>query len=190
LSAWLVAAFTSGENLDKANEILLEWLTTREEFGSTDANNIWIFMACHSKSTKYPGRLKPETEAAFKEFSFKRLNAQSGRQGTCPDTEFLTSAPQTMNLMSFNDDVPLDEQIRDYLAISVLKDDPTYREKKLAAGDTLQERYNALHGFFREALRHWALYGIQYQVGSSAYTYKTYPPLLQSDRFRTGHNRT
>ena len=175
LSAWLVAAFTSGQNLDKANEILLDWLTTREEFGSTDGNNIWIFMACHSRSKKYPGRLKPDTEAAFKKFFFKRLNAQSGRQGTCPNTEFLTSAPKKMNLMSFNDDVPLDEQIRDYLAISVLKDDPAYRDKKLAAGDTVQERYKAFHGFFREALRHWALYGIQYQVGSSAYTYKTYP---------------
>jgi len=174
-SAWLVAAMASGENLDKANEILLEWLTTKEEFGSTDANNIWIFMACHSKSTKYPGRLKPQTEAAFKAFFFKMLNKEMRRQGTSPTTDFLKSAPETMNLMSFNDDVPLDEQIRDYLAISVLKDDPAYRDKTLAAGDTVQERYDAFHGFFREAPRHWALYGIQYQVCSSAYTYKTYP---------------
>jgi hypothetical protein len=77
--------------------------------------------------------------------------------------------------MTWNDDYPLCIRIRDYLVLSVLKDDPAYRDKTLVAGDTIQERYEAYIRFYREALKHWALYGIQYQLGSSAYTYKTYP---------------
>ena len=70
--------------------------------------------------------------------------------------------------MGFNDDHPLCVRLQDFLALSVLKDDPAYRDAKLVAGDTLPERYEAYVRFYREALKHWALYGMQYQLGSSA----------------------
>ena len=177
LTAWLVSAMASGQNLDQANAGIRELLTDRVDdgFGSADANFIWIFINCHSKATRYPGRLEAETEATLKELYFRLLNREDRRQHTTASSEFLNAAPKNMNLMQFNDDLPLDEQIRDYLALSVLKDDPAYKDRKLAAGDTLEQRLNGFNEFFKEALRHWALYGIQYQIGSSAYAYKTYP---------------
>jgi len=76
--AWLVAAMTSGENLDKANEALSELLKdrieTKSDFGSADTDYIWIFMTCYSKASKYRGRLSAENEAAFKELWFMLLN--------------------------------------------------------------------------------------------------------------------
>ena len=178
-SAWLVAAMVSGENIDAANDVLLEMLKERKEgFGSADADYIHIFVTCHSKAAKYPGRLKPETEAAFKKFYFALLDRELRTTGkaTHVGAEFLNEwVSSGANLMRFNDDLPLDEYIRDYLALSVLKDDPVYRDKTLTGGDTVRERYNAFTRFYREAIRHWALCGIQYQLGSCAYTYKTYP---------------
>jgi len=179
LTAWLVSAMASGQNLDQANAAIRELLIGRidDGFGSADGNFIWIFITCHSKSTRHPGRLEAETETKLKKFYFNLLNRMPQTQGKCKivDSEFLNRASKDFNLMRFNDDLPLDEYIRDYLALSVLKDDPVYRNKKLTGGDTVEKRYTAFNNYFKEALRHWALYGIQYQIGSSAYTYKTYP---------------
>ena len=58
-----------------------------------------------------------------------------------------------------------------YFRIEFLNKD----DEKLVAGDTIPERYEAYVRFYREAVKQWAIYGIQYQLGSSAYTYKTYP---------------
>ena len=174
-SAWVVAAMTSGQNLDKANEVLLNWLTTKDEFGSTDSNNIWVFMTCYSEATQYPGRLKPETEDAYKRFCFRLLNRKKRNKPVILDTQYLSAAMASRNLMSLNDDLPLDETIRDYLVLSILKDDAEYQATRLSAGDTVEQRFDAFNRYFEEALRQWALYGIQYQIGSSAYAYKTYP---------------
>lgn len=40
---------------DNVNQILLEWLTTKEEFGSTHASNILVFAACHGQSRSTRG---------------------------------------------------------------------------------------------------------------------------------------
>lgn len=174
-SAWVVAAMSSGQNLAKANDVLLNWLNTRDEFGSTDSNCIWIFMTCYSKARKNPGRLNPETEEAYKEFCFRLLNRPARTKPITLDTRYLNDAISNKNLMSLNDDLPLDETIRDYLILSVLKDDPKYRGQQLLAGDLVEDRFDAFNRYFKAALRQWALYGLQYQIGSSAYAYKTYP---------------
>jgi len=171
-SAWTVSAMMTGQNLAEANAIIRKH--TENGYGSSTGNIVWIFMNCHSKADRFPGRLEPETEDALKQYFFRELN--STRQKRALNTALINEALSTdQYLMTWNDDYPLCIRIRDYLVLSVLKDDPAYRDKKLAAGDTLQERYEAYIRFYREALKHWALYGIQYQLGSPAYTYKTYP---------------
>lgn len=171
-SAWTVSAMMTGQNLAEANAIIRR--QTENGYGSSTGNIVWIFMNCHSKADRFPGRLEPDTEAALKEYLFRELN--STRQKRALNTALINEALSTgQYLMTWNDDYPLCIRIRDYLVLSVLKDDPAYCDKTLVAGDTLQERYEAYVRFYREALKHWALYGIQYQLGSSAYTYKTYP---------------
>jgi len=172
-SAWLVSAMMTGQNLAEANAVIRKHL---EEggYGSSTGNIIWIFMTCHSKADRFPGRLEPETEAALKQYFLAGLNSTRKKRplNTALMNEYLNSGSY---LMGFNDDHPLCVRVQDFMACSVMKDDPAYRDRKLVAGDTVQERYEAYVRFYREALKHWALYGIQYQLGSSAYTYKTYP---------------
>jgi hypothetical protein len=175
ITAWLVSAMTTGQNLELANATIRQ-LLQKEDLGSTDANMIWIFATCHSQAARYPGRLEPETEAALKAFYFKKFDRTGRKPGSDGSTQYLRDVLNTSpTLMRFNDDLPLDEYIRDYLALSVMKDDPAYRDTRLAPGDTLEQRYRAFNDFFKEAIKRWALYGLQYQIGSSAYAYKTFP---------------
>ncbi|MEM7390791.1 MAG: HEAT repeat domain-containing protein [Verrucomicrobiota bacterium] len=172
-TAWLVSAMMTGQHLAEANAVIREHLKTGG-YGSSTGNILWIFMTCHSRAERYPGRLEPETEAALKDYFFQGLNSTRKKRplNTALIDESLSSGQY---LMGFNDDHPLCVRVQDFLALSVMKDDAAYRGRTLVAGDTLQERYDAYVRFYREALKQWALYGIQYQLGSSAYTYKTYP---------------
>lgn len=172
-TAWLVSAMMTGQHLAEANAAIREQLETGG-YGSSTGNIVWIFMTCHSKADQFPGRLEPETESALKEYFFKELNSTRKKRplNTALINDYLSN---DQYLMGFNDDHPLCVRVQDFLAASVMKDDPAYRDKQLVAGDTLQERHDAYIRFYREALKQWALYGIQYQLGSSAYTYKTYP---------------
>jgi len=172
-SARQVSAMMTGQHLPEANAAIREQLETGG-YGSSTGNIVWIFMNCHSKAARFPGRLEAETEAALKQYFFEGLNSTRKKRplNTALINEYLGNGSY---LMGFNDDHPLCVRVQDFLALSVLKDDPEYRDKKLVAGDTLPQRYEAYIRFYREALKQWALYGIQYQLGSSAYTYKTYP---------------
>ncbi|MEM9478743.1 MAG: hypothetical protein AAGA58_03680 [Verrucomicrobiota bacterium] len=173
LSAWTVSAMMTGQNLSEANAVLKEQAETNG-FGSSTGNMLWIFMTCYSGAEKFPGRLEPETEAALKAYFFKELNSTRKKRplNTALMNEYLENGDY---LMGFNDDHPLCVRLQDFFATSVLKDDPKYQNETLVAGDTIAERYEAYVRFYREAVKQWALYGIQYQLGSSAYTYKTYP---------------
>ena len=172
-SAWLVAAMMTGQHLPEANASIRNQLETGG-YGSSTGNILWIFMTCHSKADRFPGRLEPKTEAALKEYFLKELNSTRKKRplNTALMNEYLSNGQY---LMGFNDDHPLCVRLQDFLACSVMKDDPAYRDTKLVANDTIKERYEAYVRFYREAVKQWALYGIQYQLGSSAYTYKTYP---------------
>lgn len=172
-SAWQVSAMMTGQDLPRVNAEIREQLETGG-YGSSTGNIIWIFMTCHSKADRFPGRLEAETEVALKQYFFKELNSTRKKRplNTALINEYLGS---DQYLMGFNDDHPLCVRVQDFMACSVMKDDPAYRDRKLVAGDTVKERYEAYVRFYREAIKQWALYGIQYQLGSSAYTYKTYP---------------
>lgn len=172
-TAWLVAAFMTGQRLPEANLSIRTQLETGG-YGSSTGNILWIFMTCHSKADRFPGRLEPKTEAMLKEYFLNGLNSTRKKRplNTALINEYLKDGQY---LMGFNDDHPLCVRLQDFLASSVMKDDPAYRHQQLVAGDTIAERYEAYVRFYREAIKQWALYGIQYQLGSSAYTYKTYP---------------
>ena len=126
------------------------------------------------QADRFPGRLEPKTEAMLKEYFLNGLNSTRKKRplNSALINEYLKDGQY---LMGFNDDHPLCVRLQDFLASSVMKDDPAYRHQQLVAGDTIAERYEAYVRFYREAIKQWALYGIQYQLGSSAYTYKTYP---------------
>jgi len=172
-SAWLVAAFVTGQHLSEANALIRNQLETGG-YGSFTGNILWIFMTCHSTADRFPGRLEPKTEAALKDYFLEGLNSTRKKRPLNTDliNDYLSNGHY---LMGFNDDHPLCVRLQDFLASSIMKDDPAYRDKKLVAGDTIKQRYEAYVRFYREAVKQWALYGIQYQLGSSAYTYKTYP---------------
>jgi hypothetical protein len=172
-SAWLVSAMMTGQHLAEANAAIRHQLELGG-YGSSTGNILWVFMNCHSKAARFPGRLEAKTEAALKRYFFEGLNSTRKKRplNTGLINEYLSN---DQYLMGFNDDHPLCVRLQDFLALSVMKDDPADCNQQLVAGGTLQERYDAYVRFYREALKHWALYGIQYQLGSSAYTYKTYP---------------
>ncbi|MHC4995615.1 MAG: HEAT repeat domain-containing protein [Planctomycetota bacterium] len=175
ITAWAVSAMTTGQNLALANATIRQ-LLQKGDLGSADANMIWVFVTCHQNASRFPGRLEAATEAALKAFYFKLFDRQRRKPGGNGSTSYLRDVlTESPTLMRFNDDLPLDEYIRDYLALSVMKDDPAYRDIKLGPGDTLEQRYHAFNDFFKEAIKRWALNGLQYQIGSSAYAYKTFP---------------
>jgi hypothetical protein len=176
---WLVNALSGGENIEAANAWLREFgMADREHIGSFMGVNLMrLFMLCHSGSdSPYAGRLTPENEADVKEYLFQRCYGWMGYPGQgarmCAKT---LNSDRLRWIKRLNHNIPMNKTTRDYLALSVLKDDPKYKDRKFEEGDTVAERYEAWNEFFKAFLKYWALNGFWVEHASSNYEYHTYP---------------
>ena len=180
-TAWWVHAFVSGENLDLANQSLKAAAETGHIGSFMDVNSVRAFVMCHSKSRFFPRRLSPDTEKALKRYFFNQCDHGGTATKKKPWVAYSTSqlekhlhAPEDVAI-GHNGNIPMNMMSRDYLALSVLRDDPEYRDRKFEAGDTVVQRYEAWNAFWKRFLKDWALNGLWNELASSSYTYHTYP---------------
>ena len=123
----------------------------------------------HAKSPHFPGRLKPETEAAMKEALWLWVSGESRIADTGVDNLFLLLGTENHDL---------NRRPNYYLVTALLKDDPAYRDRKLADGHTVAEHADALAAFLREWPRSRARTGLWVEVGSNGYQKYSWPALF------------
>lgn len=187
---WTLSALYLNEKVDVANARLLkqandyidltrkqgpQGIATPEQPG----NAPWTFFSLtdyvrtlclfHSKSTHFPARLKPETEAAMKEALFLWVSGESRLANAGWDDLFLLLGTENHDL---------NRRPNYYLVTALLKDDPAYRDRKLADGHTTAEHADAYTTFLREWPRRRAGAGLWVEVGSNTYQKYSWPALF------------
>ena len=187
---WTLAALYLNEKVDIANARLLkqanDFIDMNRKGGGTAAptpekpgNAPWTFFSItdyvrtlclfHVKSTHFPGRLKPETEAAMKEALWLWVSKESRLADAGLDDLFLLLGTENHDL---------NKRPGYYLVTALLKDDPAYCARKLADGHTVAEHANAYTTFFREWPASRAKAGLWAEVGSNGYQKYSWPALF------------
>jgi hypothetical protein len=187
---WTLAALYLNEKVDIANARLLKQANdyidmTRKSGGAVaptpekPGNAPWTFFSItdyvrtlclfHAKSPQFPGRLKPETEAAMKEALWLWVSKESRLADTGLDDLFLLLGTENHDL---------NKRPGYYLVTALLKDDPAYCERKLADGHTVAEHANAYTTFLREWPASRAKAGLWAEVGSNGYQKYSWPALF------------
>lgn len=184
---WCLAALYLNEKGDEANSRLrkraTEFIETTRKLGNSPAptpeqpgNFPWTFFSLgdyvrtlclfHAKSAHYPGRLRPETEAAMKEALWLWLSQSSRVEEAGSDDLFLLLGTENHDL---------NKRPNFYLVSAVLNEDQTYRGRKLADGCTLAEHLAAYTAFFREWPVSRARSGLWVEIGSNTYQKYSWP---------------
>ncbi len=187
---WTLSALYLNEKVDKANARLLkqanDYISLTRKRGSqpvvtpeNPGNAPWNFFSVtdyvrtlclfHSKSSHFPGRLRPETEGAMKEALFLWVAGESRIANTGMDNLFLLLGTENHDL---------NRRPNFYLVTAVLKEDPGYRDRKLADGHTVAEHADAHAAFLREWPRRRAGSGLWAEVGSNTYQKYSWPALF------------
>ena len=171
-SAACVYALASNQYIDDVNV----WITNffddeianaKHKFSglTTQMNLVRAFVMFHSKSRFNPGRLNPEVESRMKEVFFGIMNGEYMK-----NRDVLSSKDIDLNKiieMDRHANGPIRWDVFQYLALSVLKDDPTYAQKTFQAGDTVTSRYEVFNTFLKKHLKAWSLWGLWNEFGSS-----------------------
>ncbi len=187
---WCLAALSLNEKSDMANARLLKRAQDHIERVRKDGsvqtptpeqpgNAPWTFFSItdyvrilclfHGGSPHFPGRLKPETEAAMKEALWLWVSAEC---------RLADAGPDDLLLLLGTENHDLNKRPNYYLVTALLKDDPAYRERKLADGHTTAEHADAYAAFFREWPRSRARAGLWAEVGSDTYQKYSWPALF------------
>lgn len=185
---WCLAALYLNEKTDEANARLLK--RAKDYIASRPANaprtspehpgNLpWTFFSVtdyvrtlylfHAKNPHFPGRLTPETEAAMKEALWLWVRGESRLAEVRTDDLLLLLGTENHDL---------NRRPAYYLVTALLKDDPSYRDRKLADGGTVAEHAAAYTAFYREWPRKRAETGLWAEVGSNTYQKYSWPALF------------
>ncbi|MEO6740768.1 MAG: hypothetical protein ABIP20_10980, partial [Chthoniobacteraceae bacterium] len=185
---WCLAALYLNEKGDEANARLLK--RAKDYIASNPANSPrtlpeapgnlpWTFFSVtdyvrtlclfHSKSPHFPGRLKPETEAAMKEALWLWVRGESRLADVGMDDLLLLLGTENHDL---------NRRPSYYLITALLKDDPAYCDRKLTDGHTVAEHADAYTAFYREWPRKRAETGLWVEVGSNGYQKYSWPGLF------------
>jgi hypothetical protein len=187
---WTLAALYLNEKVDAANARILkqanDYIAMNLKRGSTPSSTPeepgeapWTFFSItdyvrtlylfHAKSTHFPGRLKPETEAAMKEALWLWVSTESKIADAGLDDLFLLLGTENHDLNKRPDY---------YLITALLKEDPAYRDRKLADGHTVSEHADAYTTYLREWPCSRARTGLWVEVGSNTYQKYSWPALF------------
>ena len=187
---WTLAALYLNEKVDAANARILkqanDYIDMNRKRGSTPSPTPekpgeapWTFFSItdyvrtlylfHAKSTHFPGRLKPETEAAMKKALWLWVSTESKIADAGLDDLFLLLGTENHDL---------NKRPGYYLVTALLKDDPAYCDRKLADGHTTAEHANAYTTFYREWPCSRARTGLWVEVGSNGYQKYSWPALF------------
>ena len=148
---WTLAALHLNEKVNAANARLLaqakDYIDRTRKQGSVavptpeqPGSAPWTFFSVtdyvrtlclfHSKSAHFPGRLKPETEAAMKEALWLWVGGES---------RIADAGPEDLFQLLGTENHDLNKRPNYYLVTALLKDDPAYEDRKLADGHTVAE---------------------------------------------------
>jgi hypothetical protein len=185
---WCLAALGLNEKTDIANARLLKRakvfiaskpghlpMTSPENPGNlpwtffTLTDYVRILYLFHARSPHFPGRLKPETEAAMKESLWLWVRGESRLADAGPDDQFLLLGTENHDL---------NRRPPNYLITAFLADDPAYRGRKLDDGHTVAEHAAAYTAYFREWPQNRARNGLWVEVGSTTYQKYSWPALF------------
>ena len=192
---WCLAALYLNEKTDEANSRLLKRAKDYIDSNPTDAPRIspqstsprkgpeqelpftffsvtdYVRTLClfHSKSAQFPGRLKPETEAAMKESLWLWVRGES---------QLAEAGTNDLLMLLGTENHDLNRRPAYYLITAMLKDDPAYRDRKLSDGHTVAEHADAYTAFYREWPRKRAETGLWAEVGSNTYQKYSWPGLF------------
>lgn len=185
---WCLAALYLNEKTDMANERLLkrakDCIATKPANATPTSpenpgNLPWTFFSVtdyvrtfclfRAKSPHFPGRLKPETEAAMKEALWLWVSGESRLADMGTDDLFLLLGTENHDL---------NRRPAYYLITALLQDDPSYRDRKLADSRTVAEHAAAYTAFYREWPRQRAATGLWAEVGSNGYQKYSWPALF------------
>ena len=182
-------ALATSQHLEKANQYIIDRCENFESGGwkgrwpiESLAETLSLF---HSKSRFYPGRLIPEAEQAVKTYVFKVSNGETElasryivTKAEAEDALAKRAADPSL-VLTRNDNGFLTPHAFIYLACSVLMEDPEYKDRRFASGETVAERYEVLNRWFKQAFRDWALSGLTPELGSTGYEVVTWNLLFQ-----------
>lgn len=187
---WCLAALYLNEKTDAANARLLkqanDYIEMTRKSKSAPAptpeepgNSPWTFFSVtdyvrtlclfHAKSMHFPGRLKPETEAAMKEALWLWVSKES---------KIADAGLSDLFQLLGTENHDLNKRPGYYLVTALLKDDPSYRDRKLSDGHTTAEHAVAYTAFYREWPRSRARSGLWVEVGSNTYQKYSWPALF------------
>jgi hypothetical protein len=188
---WCLAALDLNERADEANARLLERAKVYCQARRAAANDTtfkpeefsdkspWAYFAfgdyvrilClfRAASPHYPGRLKPETEAAMTEALWWRVKSDSKVKDASLDNILVFMGTENHDLT---------RRPNYYLVASVLKELPDYKDRKYDDGHTAAEHYAAYNKFFREWPRQRLRSGLWAEVGSDTYQKYSWPALV------------
>ncbi len=185
---WCLSALYLNEKVDEANArllkqandyIALESIGKHATLPEEAENGLWgmfwiteyVRTLClfHANSPHFPGRLKPETEAALKEALWLWVRKES----RIADADF-----EDLLVLLGTENHNLNKRPNYYLITSLLKDDPTYRDRKLDDGHTAAEHADAYTKFLRAWPSSRARTGLWVEVGSNTYQKYSWPALF------------
>jgi len=195
-SLWALSALYLNEKVDEANARLLKRandfialnretnpaITPEQATGKSwgmfvITEYVRILCLFHSKSHHFPGRLKPETEAALKEALWLCVSGE-GRFADGGESRIADTGMDDLFLLLGTENHDLNRRPTYYLITSLLQDDPAYRDRKLKDGHTLAEHAAAYTAFFREWPGKRAGAGLWIEVGSNTYQKYSWPGLF------------
>jgi hypothetical protein len=179
---WAMVAFHLNQRTDEANQILLDLVNEylpRYEDGKI--KEVWfkpeaskdlpfnffavpeyvrILYMYGSQSEHSRGRLKPEVEAAMKEFMWFIVSEKSKISETGPERLLVYHGPENHDLL---------RRVYFYLMNYLYMEDPDYRDRKYKDGFTAKDHYEAYNRYFlaRPGMR--AMAGEWAEAGSDSY---------------------
>ena len=192
-SLWCLSALYLNERVDEANTRLLKQANdfialNRDPAVTPDQakDKSWMMFQItesvrtlclfHSKSSHFPGRLKPETEAAMKEALWLCVNGKS-RFADGGESRIADTGMDNLFLLLGTENHDLNRRPNYYLVTALLKDDPAYRDRKLADGHTVAEHADAYTAFFRAWPGRRAGAGLWVEIGAGYEKY-SWPALF------------
>jgi hypothetical protein len=193
---WSLAALYANEKVDQANARLLEnskaYLAAITELSKTQtsgqeahafepgqADTPWAYFSLcdyvrilclfRAESQHFPGRLKPETEAAMKEALWHWVKSASRVEDAGLDQLLVLQGTENHDLT---------KRPCYYLIAAVLKDDPLYKHRRYDDGHTVDVHFRAWSTYFEEWPRKRAMTGMWAEVGSNTYQKYSWPALF------------
>lgn len=194
-AVWILSALYLNERVDEANARLLKQANDFIALSRTpdsavmpdllDSKIWWMFgtteyvrILClfHANSAHFPGRLKPEAEAALKEALWLWVSGFS-RFADGAESRIADTGTQNLFLQLGTENHDLNRRPNYYLVTSLLKEDPAYRDRKLKDGHSVAEHADAHAAFFRELPASRARTGLWVELGAGYQKY-SWPPLF------------